>query len=77
MLRSGDKNIQKKNKQTNKQKEYTEELYRKGINDPDDHDGVIIHLKPDILECEVKWALWSNTTKLLEMMEFQLGYFKS
>ena len=51
MLRSGDKNIQKKNKQTNKQKEYTEELYRKGINDPDDHDGVIIHLKPDILEC--------------------------
>ena len=56
--------------------EYTEELYKKDINDPDDHDAVIIHLKPDILECEVKWALRSSTTKLLEMMEFQLSYFK-
>ena len=36
--------------------EYTEELYKKGLNDPDNHDGVIIHLKPDIMECEVKWA---------------------
>ena len=34
--------------------EYTEELYRKGLNDPDKHDGVVTHLKPDILECEVK-----------------------
>ena len=34
--------------------EYTEELYKKGLNDPDNHDGVVIHLKPDILECEVK-----------------------
>ena len=35
--------------------EYTEELYKKDLNDPDNHDGVIIHLKPDIPECEVKW----------------------
>ena len=37
--------------------EYTEELYRKDLHDPDNHDGVITHLEPDILECEVKWAL--------------------
>ena len=37
--------------------EYTEELYKKGYHDPDNHDGVITHLEPDILECEVKWAL--------------------
>ena len=37
--------------------EYTEELYKKDCNDPDKHDGVITHLEPDILECEVKWAL--------------------
>ena len=42
--------------------EYTEELYRKGINDPDNCDGVVTHLEPDILECEVKWALGSTTT---------------
>ena len=35
--------------------EYTEELYKKGINDPDNHDSAINHLEPDILECEVKW----------------------
>ena len=40
----------------NRWQEYTEELYKKGLNDPDNHDGVIIHLKPDIMECEVKWA---------------------
>ena len=39
--------------------EYTEELYKKDLHDPDDHDGVITHLEPDILECEVKWALGS------------------
>ena len=39
--------------------EYIEELYKKGLNDPDNHDGVISHLEPDILECEVKWALES------------------
>ena len=43
--------------------EYTEELYKKDLNDPDNHDGVITHLEPDILECEVKWALGSITTK--------------
>ena len=37
--------------------EYTEELYRKDLNDPNNHNGVITHLEPDILECEVKWAL--------------------
>ena len=42
--------------------EYTEELYKKGLNDPDSHDGVITDLEPDILECEVKWALGSITT---------------
>ena len=42
--------------------EYTKELYKKGLNDPDNHDGVITHVEPDILECEVKWALGSITT---------------
>ena len=41
--------------------EYTEELYKKDIHDPDNHDGVITHLEPDILECEVKWALGNIT----------------
>ena len=41
--------------------EYTEELYKKGLHDPDYHNGVITHLEPDILECEVKWALGSIT----------------
>ena len=41
--------------------EYTEELYKKDLHDPDNHYGVITHLKPDILECEVKWALGSIT----------------
>ena len=39
--------------------EYTEEMYKKDLHDPDNHDGVITHLEPDILECEVKWALES------------------
>ena len=43
-----------------RQKEYTE-LYKKDLHDPDNHDGVITHLEPDILECEVKWALGSIT----------------
>ena len=42
--------------------EYTEELYKKDLHDPDNHDGVITHLEPDILECEVKWASESITT---------------
>ena len=57
--------------------EYTE-LYKKDLHDQDNHDGMITHLEPDILECEVKWALESITIiKLVEVMEFQLSYFKS
>ena len=41
--------------------EYTEELYKKDLHDPDNHNGVITHLEPDILECDVKWALGSIT----------------
>ena len=55
---------------------YTEELYKKDIYDPDNHDGVITHLEPDILECKVKWEA-SLRTKLVEVMEFQLSYSKS
>ena len=59
--------------------EYTEELYKEDLHDPDNHDGVITNLEQDILECEVQWALESITTKkkLVEVMEFQLSYFKS
>ena len=58
--------------------EYTEELYKKDLHDPGNHDGVITHLEPDILECEVKWALGSITiNKATEMMESQLTYIKS
>ena len=56
---------------------YTEELYKKDLHDPDNHDGMVTHLELDILECEVKWALGSITTKLMEVMDFQLSYFKS
>ena len=45
-----------------KWQDYTEELYKKDFHDPDNHDGVLTHLEPDILECEVKWALGSVTT---------------
>ena len=64
-----------------KWQEYTEELYKKELHDPDNHsnhDGVITHLEPYILECEVKWALESITmNKASGVMEFQLSYFKS
>ena len=60
------------------------ELYKKDLHDPDNHDGVITHLEPDILECEVKWGLGSITRNkasggdgIVEEMEFQLSYFKS
>ena len=59
--------------------EYTEELYKKYLHNKDNHDGVT-HLEPDILECEVKWALGSIHslgTKLVEVIKFQLSYFKS
>ena len=59
-----------------KWQEYTEELYKKDLNDPNNHNGMITHLQPDILECEVKWALASPWTKLVEVMEFQLSSFK-
>ena len=58
-----------------RRQKYTGELYKKDLHDPDNHDGVITHLEPDILECKVKWAL--ERTKLVEVMEFQLSYFKS
>ena len=44
-----------------RRQQYTEELYKKDLHDPDNHDGMISHLEPDILECEVKWALGSIT----------------
>ena len=64
---------------------YTEELLKKDLHDTDNQDGVITHLEPDILECEVKWALESITTSKasggdgipVEVMEFQLSYIKS
>ena len=46
-----------------KWQEYTEELYKKDLHNPDNHDGVITHLEPDILECEFRWALGSLTKK--------------
>ena len=65
ILRRGGKNTQK-------------DCTKKGLNDPDNHDGVITNLEPDILECEGKGVLGSNTTnKAIEVIEFQLSYFKS
>ena len=52
--------------------EYTE-LYKKDLHNPDNHDGVVTHLEPDILDCEITWA----PAKIAEVMEFQLSYFKS
>ena len=61
-----------------KWQEYTEELYKKDLHDPDNHDGVFTNLEPDILECEVKWALESIAmNKAVEVMEFQSSCFKS
>ena len=64
-----------------RQQEYTEELHKKDLYDPDNHNGMITHLEPDILECKVKWALESITTNKasveIPVMEFQLSYFKS
>ena len=58
--------------------EYTEKLYKKDLHDSDNHDGVITHLEPDILECEVNGPQEASLqTKLMEVMEFQLSYFKS
>ena len=57
--------------------EYTEEVYKKDLHDQDNHDSVITGLELNILECQVKWALGGITTKLMEVMEFQLSFFKS
>ena len=57
---------------------YTKELYRNDLNNLDNQEGMITYLESDILESEVKWALEvSLQTKLMELMEFQLSYFKS
>ena len=63
ILRRGGKNTQKN--------------YKKDLNNPDNHDGVITNLESDILKCQVKCALESITTKLVEMVKFQLSYSKS
>ena len=61
-----------------KWQQYTEKLYKKDLHDPDNHNGVITQLEPDILECEIKYALGSITTdKVSEVIEFQLSYIKS
>ena len=58
--------------------EYTEKLYKKDLYNPDNHDGVITHLEPDILECTVKWALGSITMNKASGSDgFQLSYFKA
>ena len=58
-------------------REYTEELYNKDLHKPDNYNGVITHLEPDVLECEVTMNKASLRTKLVDVMEFQLSYFKS
>ena len=61
-----------------RRQEYTEEVYEKDLHDPDNHNGVITYLEPDILEYEVQWALGSITrNKASGGNEFQLSYFKS
>ena len=61
----------------NRWQEYTEELYKKDLHDPDDHNGVITHLEPDILECEVKWALGNITMNKAGGCDgIQLSYIK-
>ena len=61
-----------------KWQEHTEERYKKGLNDQDNHDNVVTHLESGIMECEVKRALGSIVqTKLVEVMEFQWSYLKS
>ena len=61
-----------------RRQEYTEELYKKDLHDPDNQDGVITHLEPDILECEGKWTRGSITmNKASGGNGFQLSYFKS
>ena len=62
----------------NRWQEYTAELYKKCLNDPNNHDGVVTHLEPDILECEEKWALGITTTNKVSGGDgILLSYFKS
>ena len=69
-----DRNANRSRSSKKRWQEYTE-VYKKDLHDPDNYDGVITHLEPDILECEVEWAVGSITrTKLVEVMEFQLSY---
>ena len=71
------KNLREVEEIKNRWQEYIEELYKKDLHDPDNHNGVITHLEPDILECEVKWALGKIATKkLVNMMDYQLSYSK-
>ena len=60
-----------------RQQEYTKELYKKDVHDPDNHNGVITDLEPDIPECEVKWALGSITTNKASGGDGNLSCFKS
>ena len=55
-------------------KEYMEELYKKDLNELDYYDGVVSHLEPNILECEVKWALRSTAVRLVHLMKSQQNY---
>ena len=71
-----DKDLREAEEINKRWQEYIE-LYNKGRNDQENHDGVVTHLQPNMLEYEVKWALGGMTTKLVEVMEFQLSYFKS
>ena len=61
-----------------RQQEYTEELYKKDLNDPDNHDSVITHLEPDILECKLSGPQEASLrTKIVELMDLKLSYYKS
>ena len=71
-----DKDLREAEEINKRWQEYIE-LYNKGRNDQENHDGVVTYLQPNILEYEVKWSLGGMTTKLVEVMEFQLSYFKS
>ena len=71
----GDKDLTEAEDIKKRWQEYTE-LCKNDLHDPDNHFGMITHLESDILECEVKWALESITTKLVELMKFQLRYFE-
>ena len=73
-----DRNVMDLTEAEDIKKRWQEYTVQKDLHNPDNHGGVITHLEPDILQCEVKWALEASLrTKLVEVMEFQLSYFKS